>query len=392
MPLANSYLTAQQLTKPEPEYPLHIWICSSCLLVQGEAIVSPEEIFSDYAYFSSYSSSWLEHARHFVDYAIERFKLGIQSKVVELASNDGYLLKNFVQAKIPCLGIEPAANIAIEALAAGIPTEVSFFGSKLAKDLIARQWSADLIIANNVLAHVPNLNDFVAGMALLLKPEGVISIEVPHLLQMINNIEFDTIYHEHCCYFSFGVLEKIFAAHHLNIFDVEELTTHGGSLRLFVTHKKAKHAVVTAHLEKIRQKEHIMKMDNLAGYKNFAGDVKKIKEKLLAFLQKTKAAGKQVAAYGSAAKGNTLLNYCKVSTDLISYVVDSNPHKQGHYLPGSHLPIYPPDNIFVTKPDYVLILPWNLVDEISHLIAKINDWDGQLVTAIPSLRIWKPNL
>lgn len=385
MPLANSYLTAEQLSEPEPKYPLHIFVCSQCLLVQTESVVPPTTIFSDYAYFSSYSTSWLEHAQQFTKTIIDRFNLGPNSKVVELASNDGYLLKNFVAANIPCLGIEPAANVAKVALAAGIPTEIRFFDTEFAKDLKQQGWSADLIIANNVLAHVPDLNDFVSGIALLLKPEGVISIEVPHLLQLLKNTEFDTIYHEHHSYFSLYSLEKIFSARKLKIFDVKELSTHGGSLRIFVAHQNSSHAILTSHLEKIRAEERAMQMDNLTGYENFADQVLIIKKELLKFLNQAKVAGKQVVADGAAAKGNTLLNYCGITTDLIDYVVDRSPHKQGEYLPGSHLPIYPPEKIFTTKPDYVLILPWNLADEIMHEMQGIAAWGGQFVTAIPSL-------
>jgi hypothetical protein len=386
-PLANRYLTKEMLSQPEPSYPLHARICAKCLLVQVEPAVSAEEIFGDYAYFSSFSTSWLEHARRFSQEAIQRFKLGPSSRVVEIASNDGYLLKNFVATGIPCLGVEPARNIAEVANKAGVPTEAVFFGRETAKRLLAEGGPATLMIANNVLAHVPDINDFVGGFATLLAQDGVISIEVPHILQLIAQTAFDTMYHEHYSYYSFFTLEKIFAAHGLRIFDVAELPTHGGSLRLWICHDLTHPA--TPAIEKMRQKEAAAGLNKLEGYRGFDAKVKHICQGFIAFVEQQGLLGKQVVAYGAAAKGNTFLNVCGVTAAQIKYVCDLSPAKQGHYLPGSHIPVFSPDKIRETKPDFVVILPWNIAPEITQQMKEVISWGGQFVTAIPSLQMKK---
>ena len=385
-PLANSYLSEAQLAKPEPRFPLHARVCGQCRLVQVEAAATPAEIFSDYAYFSSVSSSWVEHARRFAAMARTRWHLGAASRVVEIASNDGYLLKHFVAMGVPVLGVEPAANVARAAIAADVPTEIAFFGRATAERLNAASQAADLLVGNNVFAHVPDINDFVAGLAILLKPEGVISLEFPHLLRLIEQVQFDTIYHEHFSYLSLLASDRILAAHGLRVFDVEELPTHGGSLRLLACHRGARHAEGPG-LDKVRRDEKSAGLDTDAGYAGFEPRVKKVRDGLLVFLRGAKAAGKTVAAYGAAAKGNTLLNYCGIGADLIASVVDRSPHKQGLYLPGSHLPIHPPDYLATTRPNYVLILPWNLKDEIMGSMAHIRDWGGRFVVAIPELAL-----
>jgi SAM-dependent methyltransferase len=384
-PLANRYLTKEMLAQHEPSYPLHARVCAKCLLVQVEPAVPAEEIFGDYAYFSSFSSSWLEHAKRFTQGAIQRFKLDSKSRVIEVASNDGYLLKNFVAAGIPCLGVEPARNIAELANKAGIPTEAVFFGKETAKRLLTRDGAADLMVGNNVLAHVPDINDFVSGFATLLAPKGVISIEVPHILKLIEQTAFDTIYHEHYSYYSFFTLEKIFAAHGMQVFDVEELTTHGGSLRIWACHNQA-HPVTPA-IEKMRQQEAAAGINKLDGYRGFEVKVKQICQGFSDFIKQHR--GKQIAAYGAAAKGNTLLNVCGIKADQIAYVCDLNPAKQGHYLPGSHIPIFSPDKIKETKPDFLVILPWNIAPEVTQQMKEITAWGGQFVTAIPSLQTKK---
>jgi hypothetical protein len=386
-PLANRYLTEEMLSQPEPTYPLHARICAKCLLVQVEPAVSAEDLFGDYAYFSSYSTSWLEHARRYSEDAIQRFNLGPSSRVIEVASNDGYLLKNFVAAGIPCLGVEPARNIAEAAIKSGVPTEAVFFGKETAKKILAEGGAANLMVANNVLAHVPDINDFVGGFAILLAPDGVISIEVPHILKLIEQTAFDTIYHEHYSYYSFYTLEKIFAAHGLRIFDVAELPSHGGSLRLWVCHDLAHPA--TPAIEKMRQKEAAAGLQKLEGYRGFDAKVKHICQGFIDFVEQQELMGKQVAAYGAAAKGNTLLNVCNVTPEQIRYVCDLNPAKQGLYLPGSHIPIFSPDKIRETKPDFLVIMPWNLAREITEQMQEITSWGGQFVTAIPSLQMKK---
>jgi len=385
-PLANAYLTEAQLNQPEPAYPLRAFVCHECWLVQADAFVPPEEIFSDYAYFSSYSTSWVEHARRFTVMARERFGLTASSQVVEVASNDGYLLRHFVEAGIPVLGVEPAQNVAETARAIGVPTECLFFGRETARNLVAAGKSADLVIGNNVLAHVPDINDFVGGLAAILKPDGVVSVEFPHLLQLMQETQFDTVYHEHFYYLSLLAVERIFRTHGLQVFDVEQLLTHGGSLRVMASLATSHAHTVTENVSRIRQLEDDYGFGTVAVYERFQAQVSPIREGLLAFLDKAKAENKTVVAYGAAAKGNTLLNFCGVGTDRIDYVVDRNPHKQGHYLPGSHLPILPPEEMLATRPDYVLILPWNLKNEIVSDY-DLSVWGGRYVVAIPELTV-----
>jgi SAM-dependent methyltransferase len=386
-PLANSYLGEADLAKAEPRYPLHARLCAECFLVQVESVVPPEEIFGDYAYFSSYSTSWVDHARRFADSSAARFGLGADSRVVEVASNDGYLLRHFVAMDIPVLGIEPAANVAAAAEAAGVPTEVCFFGAETARDLLARDLAADLLVGNNVLAHVPDLNDFVAGLAALLKPAGVLSMEFPHLLRLIQEVQFDTIYHEHFSYLSFLTVERVFSRHGLSVFDVEQLPTHGGSLRVFARRTDCEAHQTTAAVGRLRDAERAAGLDRLEAYSGFADKVAAVKAGLLDFLRRARAEDRTVVAYGAAAKGNTLLNTCGIDGELIAYVVDRNPHKQGHYLPGSRLPIHPPERIFETKPDYVLILPWNLRTEIIKSMDGVRDWGGRFVVPIPKIEV-----
>ncbi|MGP8021194.1 MAG: methyltransferase domain-containing protein [Limisphaerales bacterium] len=337
-PLCESYVSAEQLNHMEPFYPLHAFVCEKCLLVQVGDYVTADHIYSEYAYFSSYSDSWLRHAREYVDMITERFRLGPQHFVIELASNDGYLLQNFVNKSISVLGIDPAANIAPHAIKRGVPTLVRFFGVETARELLAQGKQADLLIGNNVLPHVPALNDFVAGMKLLLKPGGVITMEFPHLWRLIESNQFDTIYHEHFSYFSFLTAEKAFARHGLTMFDVEELTTHGGSLRIYARHANDDSKVTTARVAELRRREQELGFESLDTYNAFEGQVKETKRKLLEFLIATRRAGKSVAGYGAAGKGNTLLNYCGIRTDFLDYTVDRNPYKQGKFLPGTHIP------------------------------------------------------
>ncbi|MDJ0942194.1 MAG: class I SAM-dependent methyltransferase [Kiloniellales bacterium] len=386
-PLANSYLSEADLARPEPRYPLHARVCQACFLVQVASVVPPEEIFGDYAYFSSYSTTWVEHAKRFAKASIARFALDADSRVVEVASNDGYLLRHFVAAGIPVLGVEPAGNVAAAAQAVGVPTEVRFFGQEVARDLVAREAGADLLVANNVLAHVPDLNDFVAGLRALLNPAGVLSVEFPHLLRLIEQVQFDTIYHEHFCYFSFLSVEQVFNKHGLLVFDVERLSTHGGSLRVLACRGGGQARAEGPAVEDLRRLEHARGLDRLDTYDGFAAKVAAVKEGLVRFLRDAKAEGKNVVAYGAAAKGNTLLNTCGIDEELIAYAVDRNPHKQSHYLPGSHLPICPPQRVFETKPDYLLILPWNLRDEIVASMADIRAWGGRFVIPIPEVEV-----
>jgi SAM-dependent methyltransferase len=384
-PLANAFVPADR-PEPDPVYPLHAHLCEHCLLVQVEAVVQPAEIFSDYAYFSSYSDSWLEHCRDYATMAVARFALSAASKVVEIASNDGYLLTNFVAAGIPCLGIEPAANVARAARAKGVPTEIAFFGAQTARKLAAAGHCADLIVAKNVLAHVPDINDFVAGVSILLKPEGVFTVEFPHLLNLIRGVQFDTIYHEHFTYLSLIALERIFRRHGLRIFDIEEIPTHGGSLRVFVCNHDHGQAELPG-VARVRTNELDARLDRLEGYARFADRVETVRQELIAFLASACAAGRRVAAYGAAAKGNTLLNYCRIGPDRISFVADRSPAKQGRLLPGSRIPVRTPEALFAEKPDYVLILPWNLRDEISRQLEGIRSWGGKFVTAIPGIEV-----
>jgi len=386
-PLCESYLPFEQLNQMEPFYPLHVQVCANCFLVQLEAYVTPEHIFSDYAYFSSYSDSWLAHAKRYTALMVERFGIGANSFVVELASNDGYLLQYFVEKKVPVLGIEPAANIAEVAIKKGVPTLVKFFGRESARELVASGRKADLLLGNNVLAQVPDVNDFVAGMKILLAPSGVITMEFPHLQRLMEENQFDTIYHEHFSYFSFVTAEKIFAAHGLTLFDVEELPTHGGSLRIYGRHAEDASKPVTARVTEMRHREVSAGYLQLETYSRFAEQVKETKRKLLEFLIKAKRSGKQIAGYGAPGKGNTLLNYCGIRTDFLDYTVDRNPYKHGRFLPGTHVPIFPPERIRETKPDFLLILPWNLKNEIIQQNAFIREWGGKFVVPIPEVQV-----
>jgi SAM-dependent methyltransferase len=386
-PLANSYLPAgRDRAAVERSFPLHARVCSNCFLVQVDDAVPPGEIFSDYAYFSSYSASWIEHARRYAEAMKSLFGLDQNSLVVEVASNDGYLLQHFKHAGVPVLGVEPAANVAAAAIEKGIPTEVMFFGEATARTLKERGVAADLMAANNVFAHVPDTLDFAKGFAVLLKPEGVATFEFPHVLNLINDIQFDTIYHEHYSYLSLVSVDKILFAAGLRVFDVEDVPTHGGSLRLFVCKHEATHAA-TARLDGMRAKERAAKLDRLEGYAGFAPRVIEVKKNFMTFLASAKMQGKRVAAYGAAAKGNTFLNTCGVTVSDIVCVFDRSLEKQGKMLPGSHLPILAPERITDIKPDYLVILPWNLADEIKSSMAMISDWGGRFVTALPELVI-----
>jgi len=385
-PASNSYLRTADLQRSEMHHPLHAYVCGSCFLVQLEEFESPEQIFSDYAYFSSYSESWLRHAATYCASMSSRFGLDRNSHVIEVASNDGYLLKNFVRQGVRVLGVEPAGNVAKAAIEAGVPTMTSFFSRETARRIVGDGVKADLLVANNVMAHVPNLNDFIGGFKIVLAPEGVVTVEFPHLLNLMNENQFDTIYHEHFSYFSFLTAEALFAAHGLRIFDVEKLTTHGGSLRIYGCHTNGKFKM-TAHVGDLVAEERAAGLDDIATYSGFEKKVHKVKWGVLSFLLRAREQRKTVAAFGAAAKGNTLLNYCGVGPEFIDYVVDSNPHKQGLFMPGSRIPIYAPDHIHATKPDYVLILPWNLASEITTTHSYIKNWGGQFVVPIPEVRI-----
>lgn len=386
-PLSNAYLRKEQLQDKEIFYPLDAFICEKCLLVQVPEAVSPESIFKDYAYFSSCSDTWLKHAKDYVEKIVPLLGIDKSSFVIEIASNDGYLLQYFVEKNIPVLGIEPAGNTAEVARQKGISTEMSFFGLNLAKRLVSESKSADLIIGNNVLAHVPDINDFVAGLKILLKPDGIITMEFPHLMNLINGVQFDTIYHEHFSYFSFLSVKQIFASHGLIISDVEELATHGGSLRIYVKHANNKIRKVSSHVLKLEQKEICAGYANLDFYLGFKDRVREVKRDILDFLISAKRKKKVIVGYGAPAKGNTLLNYCGIRDDFIDYTVDRNQHKQGHYLPGTHIFIDKPEKISETKPDYVLILPWNIKDEIVEQMSFIREWGGRFVVPIPKVQV-----
>lgn len=372
----------------ESYYPLHVYICEECYLVQLPEYQSPENIFSDYAYFSSYSESWLKHAKDYTNLMIGRFGFDSQSKVIEIASNDGYLLQYFRERGIPVLGIEPANNVAKAAQDAGIPTIVKFFGTQTAMDLDKEGKYADLLIGNNVLAHVPNINDFLKGVKIILKPDGVITMEFPHLLKLIDENQFDTIYHEHFSYFSFITAERIFTSHGLTIFDVDELPTHGGSLRVYACHSEDRSKSISQKVGDLKKREEAAGFSHLEHYLSFSEKVKETKRKILIFLIEAKKKGKSIAAYGAPAKGNTLLNYCGIRSDFIDYTVDRSPHKQGHYLPGTHLPILSPDKIRETKPDFLVILPWNLKEEIMEQMSYISEWGGEFVVFIPEIKVY----
>jgi 2-polyprenyl-3-methyl-5-hydroxy-6-metoxy-1,4-benzoquinol methylase len=387
-PLCESYLKANQLNQMEPFYPLHVYVCAHCFLVQLEEYVNPDHIFTEYAYFSSYSDTWLAHAKSYTELMIDRFQLDSTSHIMEIGSNDGYLLQHFVKRGISVLGIEPAANIAQTALEKGVPTSVQFFGEQVARDMVGAGRQADLLVGNNVLAQVPALNDFVRGMRILLKPHGVITMEFPHLMQLMEGNQFDTIYHEHFSYFSFLTVEKIFAAHGLAIFDVEELPTHGGSLRIYIHHREDTVHTHTSRILDLRVREEASGFTQLVRYFAFAEKVKDTKRKLLTFLIEAKRQGKFIAAYGAPGKGNTLLNYCGIRTDFIDYTVDRNPYKQGKFLPGTHIPIFHPDKIKESQPDYLLILPWNFKDEIMTQMSYVSEWGCRFVVPIPEVKIY----
>ncbi len=383
-PISNAFIKPDQLDQDEPFYPLHAFVCSECFLVQLEEFESPDEIFSDYVYFSSYSDSWLAHARKFVDGAANRFGLDSDSLVIEVASNDGYLLQYFRERDVPVLGIEPASNVAEVAVAAGIDTIDEFFGVSLAERLQNEGRTCDLLVGNNVLAHVPDINDFVAGLKIVLGEGGVLSMEFPHLLKLIQQTQFDTIYHEHFSYLSLFTVQKIFRHHGLEVFDVEELTTHGGSLRVFAQHANGEQ-VLADTVSKVLSDERDADLDTLQGYRNFSEKVTTVKKDLLAFLELATSDNKSVVGYGAPAKGNTLLNFCGVGPDAIQYTVDRSPHKQGQLLPGTHIPVHAPQHIDDTKPDYVLILPWNLQEEIVLQLDHIIEWGCKCFVPIPVL-------
>ena len=389
-PASNSFLTKEQLNEPETFYPLKIYTCPSCFLVQVDEYKKSDAIFnSDYVYFSSYSSSWLQHAKAYTEKMTKRFGLNHNSKVVEIASNDGYLLQYFHEKNIPVLGIEPTANTAEVAVKKGIETVVDFFGVKLAKELVSKNIAADLLLGNNVLAHVPDILDFTGGMKIILANEGVITMEFPHLMQLVDNNQFDTIYHEHFSYLSFGTVQKIFVSQGLELFDVEEIPTHGGSLRIYAKHVEDKSKTITDNVGKLLKKEADKGMNNIAFYNGFQAKAMKVKLDLTEFLIGAKRNNKKVAAYGAAAKGNTLLNYCGIKNDLIDYVADANPHKQNKWLPASHIPVVNEAHLKNDKPDYVIILPWNLKDEVMAQLSYIKQWGGAFVIPIPALQIIK---
>jgi SAM-dependent methyltransferase len=386
-PLCESYVAPENLFRMEPFYPLHVYVCGECFLVQLEEFVSPAEIFTEYAYFSSYADSWVEHMRRYADMITARLALGANSLVVEVASNDGYLLQHFVRKGIPVLGVEPAANVARVAVEKGIPTVVRFFGEQTARDLVSEYGKADLVCGANVLAQVPRPNDFVKGLQVLLKPGGVVTLEFPHLLRLMAESQFDTIYHEHFSYFSFLSAQRIFAAQGLVLFDAEELPTHGGSLRVYARHRGDETKPITARARDLRQREVDAGLLRLETYASFGEQVKETKRRLLEFLIGAKRYGKTVVGYGAPGKGNTLLNYCGVRTDFLDFTVDRSAYKQGKFLPGTHIPIHHPDRIREVRPDYVLILPWNFKDEIVQQMSYIRDWGGKFVVPIPEVRI-----
>lgn len=388
-PPSNSFLTKAQLNEPEIFYPLKLYVCEKCWLVQVDEYKKADEIFNrDYVYFSSYSQSWLEHAKHYVEMITKKLELSKSSLVIEIASNDGYLLQYFKEKNIPCLGIEPAENTAQVATEKGIETTCEFFGKKLAKQLAEQGKMADLLIGNNVFAHVPDINDFVEGLKIALKPKGVITVEFPHLMQLIEQNQFDTIYHEHFSYISFHTAGKIFTAHGLDVFDVEELPTHGGSLRVYAKHRDDASKQISTNVSTLKKKENSRGMFKPQYYKSFQQKVNRVKYELVSFLIEQKQKQKTIAAYGAAAKGNTLLNYCGIKKDLIAFVADASPHKQGKFLPGTHIPVTNEGQIRKAQPDFVLILPWNLREEISAQLGYIRNWAGRFVVPIPELEVF----
>jgi SAM-dependent methyltransferase len=386
-PLCESYVPPEALNQMEAFYPLHVFVCDACLLVQLDEYVTPEHIFTEYAYFSSYSDSWVNHARRYVDQITERLQLTSGSRVVEIASNDGYLLQHFNTHGVPVLGIEPAENIAAVAIAKGVPTITRFFSVAAATDIAREYGLADLIVANNVLAHVPDINDFVSGLHRLLKPSGTITVEFPHLVRLMEGNQFDTIYHEHFSYLSLIVVQAIFSAHGLRVYDVDEIPTHGGSLRLYACHEPARQATLPS-VEMLIAREEQFGLRQLRTYARFGDQVIETKRKLLSFLIDARRKGKTIVGYGAPGKGNTLLNYCGIRTDFMDYTVDRNPYKQGKFLPGTRIPIHGPEHIRETRPDYVLILPWNLRSEIAVQLSYIRDWGGRLVVPIPEVEVF----
>ncbi|MGL4963241.1 MAG: methyltransferase domain-containing protein [Inquilinus sp.] len=388
-PLCQTVIAPEQLDEMEPHFPLHVLVCGECFLVQLREYVSPENIFREYAYFSSYSTSWVAHAKAYCEMIKQRLGLGTDSLVVEIASNDGYLLQHFLPLGVPVLGVEPAANVAKVAVEKGVPTLVDFFGFDLAGALAAEGRQADLIVGNNVLAQVPQLNDFVAGLARLLKPEGVITLEFPHLERLMAENQFDTIYHEHFSYFSLVTIERLAASHGLRIIDVEELPTHGGSLRVYLAHAGSARPTEKS-VPDLLAREHQLGFRDIASYASFAEQVRRTKRRLLSFLIEAKNAGKTICGYGAPGKGNTLLNYCGIGPDFLDFTVDRNPYKQGQFTPGMRIPILPVEAIDAARPDYILILPWNLKDEIVQQMRHVAEWGGTFIVPIPEVAVIGP--
>jgi SAM-dependent methyltransferase len=385
-PLANSYLSSEQMVRMEPYYPLCTYVCTSCFLVQLPEFETAQAIFSDYAYFSSFSDSWLQHAKEYVAMMVDRFDLDKSCQIIEVASNDGYLLQYFKERGIPVLGIEPAKNIAEAALSAQIPTLTQFFGQTTGRQMAAEGNMADLLIGNNVLAHVPDVNDFVAGMKLVLKPNGLFTMEFPHLLRLMDENQFDTIYHEHFSYYSFITVNAIFKKHSLEIFDVEQIPTHGGSLRIFGCHAGQEDFKKTERTTELLAEEKVRGLESVETYHMFNDQVKKTKRAILKFMIEVAEQGRSIVGYGAPAKGNTLLNFCGIGTDMLPYTVDRSPHKQNHYLPGTRIPIFAPEKIIEDKPDFVLILPWNIKEEIMAQMEQVRSWGGHFVTFIPEVQ------
>ena len=388
-PLANSFLSYDDLSQKEIFYPLHAFVCDECFLVQLNEIINPEFIFTNYLYFSSYSDIWLKHAEQYVKKMVSKFDIGKNSQVIEIGSNDGYLLQYFIKKNIAVVGIEPAKNIAKIAIKKGIPTKIKFFSKKTAKTLLRSGVSTDLLIGNNVLAQVPNLHDFIEGIKILLKSTGIITLEFPHLLQLIKHNQFDTIYHEHYSYFSLLTLEKVFSSHGLTIFDVEEIPMQGGSLRIFAKHSENDNHPINEKVYALLEKEKQFELNDISTYMNFSRKIKALENSIRDFFITAKKSNKKIVCYGAAAKGNTLLNYCGIGTDLVDYVVDKNPHKQGLFLPGTHIHINSPEKIQETKPDYLVILPWNLKNEIIQQSSYIRDWGGKFVIIIPKVKTYQ---
>jgi len=385
-PLCESYVPPDVLDRMEPFYPLRAFVCASCFLMQLPEYVPPEQIFREYAYFSSYSDSWVAHARRYAEDMHARLPLDGTRRVVEIGSNDGYLLRHFASLGVPVLGVEPAANVAADARARGITTLVRFFDSELARELVAGGVRADLLVANNVLAQVPRLNDFIAGLAVLLAPDGLLTLEFPHVLQLLDGNQFDTIYHEHFSYFSLGTAQRAMERHGLAVVDVEELATHGGSLRLHVRHAAAG-TPIAGRLDRLLAREQQAGLETVDRFVQFGAQVEATKRELLGALINLCSAGHSIVGYGAPGKANTLLNYCGIRADMLSYTVDRNPYKQGRYTPGTHIPILHPDRIRETRPDYVWILPWNLRDEIADQLRYVRDWNGRLMVAIPHFEV-----